>query len=249
MPRVWLNGASIQDSALASASVERGLGVFETLRIQSRIPLHLSAHLDRLARSCAHLGLPEPAVDLEARLRQLAAETAAPSVLRVQLGRGLELIRVSPFNQARWGAPITLASVAPGVLDLELAEAKHCSRGHWERGAAARGVDELLFIDPDGFLLETHQGNVFAQVGAELHTPPLDGRLLPGVTRAALLSAGRAAGLALREAPVHVSEVRALWVSSSLKGLAPVAALDGSALGEDQVGAALLAVLEGAERS
>lgn len=162
----------------------------------------------------------------------------------MQLGRGLELIRVSPFVQERWARPLTLASVAPAVLDLELAQAKHCSRGHWERGAAARAVDELLWVDPQGFLLETHQGNVFAEVRGELLTPPLDGRILAGVTRGALLAAGQAAGLSVRTAPVKLAQAEALWVSSSLKGLAPVRALNGVALKTGELGGELLAALE-----
>ena len=167
--------------------------------------------------------------------------------MRVQLGRGLELIRVSPFVEERWARPLTLASVAPAVLDLELAQAKHCSRGHWERGAAARGVDELLWVDPQGLLLETHQGNVFAEVRGGLLTPPLDGRILAGVTRGALLAAGEAGGLPLRVAPVALDQAEALWVSSSLKGLAPVRTLDGKALKRGELGAALLAALVSAE--
>ncbi len=245
---IWQNGSLIQQQSAPSPSVERGIGCFETLRIQSRIPIYLSEHLRRLAASCRLLGLAEPdLLALKERLLHAASHCGGAGVLRVQLGRGLELIRVSPFVQERWARPLTLASVAPAVLDLELAQAKHCSRGHWERGAAARGVDELLWVDPQGFLLETHQGNVFAEVQGVLVTPPLDGRILAGVTRGALLAAGHAEGISLRSAPVKLARAEALWVSSSLKGLAPVKELNGVPLKSGALGGALLEALERSE--
>ncbi|MFT5584005.1 MAG: branched-subunit amino acid aminotransferase/4-amino-4-deoxychorismate lyase [Cognaticolwellia sp.] len=191
------------------------------------------------------MGISEPDMaSLRQRLLHAASHCAGRGVLRVQIGQGLEWIRVSPWNQERWARPLTLASVAPNDLDLELAQAKHCSRGHWERGAATRGVDELLWVDSDGQLLETHQGNVFAEVRGELLTPPLDGRILAGVTRGALLAAGEAAGIPVRVEAVKLGQAEALWVSSSLKGLAPVCLLDGRAWQQGRLGGGLLAALD-----
>ncbi len=55
-------------------------------------------------------------------------------------------------------------------------------------GDARLAADEhLLIVDANGDVLETDRSNVFAVLGGVLHTPPLDGRFLPGVTRAAIL--------------------------------------------------------------
>lgn len=248
MHLVWRKGSLTQEQAAPSSAIERGVGCFETLRIRSGRALYLSEHMERLIGSCRTLGLPQPDVAaLRQRLIHAASHCPGLGVLRVQLGHDLELIRLSPFVQERWSSPITLASVAPGLLDLELAQAKHCSRGHWERGAAARGVHELLWVDPQGFLLETHQGNVFAEVGGVWVTPPLDGRILAGVTRANLLRVARAHGLACEERALRLDEAEALWVSSSLKGLAPVTELDGQAWAPGRLGAALREGLEADE--
>ena len=46
-----------------------------------------------------------------------------------------------------------------------------------------------LLVDLDGYVLESWGANVFARLsGGALVTPPLDGRILPGVARARLLS-------------------------------------------------------------
>ena len=45
-----------------------------------------------------------------------------------------------------------------------------------------------LLVDLDGYVLESWGANVFARLpGGTLATPPLDGRILPGVARAQLL--------------------------------------------------------------
>jgi para-aminobenzoate synthetase/4-amino-4-deoxychorismate lyase len=46
-----------------------------------------------------------------------------------------------------------------------------------------------LFVDADGLVLEAAHANVWIVEGDNLITPPTDGRILPGVTRAEILSA------------------------------------------------------------
>ena len=60
------------------------------------------------------------------------------------------------------------------------------------RSMALEPGEQLLIEDADGDVLETDRANVFAVINGVLHTPPADGRLLPGVTRDVLL---RAAGI------------------------------------------------------
>ncbi len=52
--------------------------------------------------------------------------------------------------------------------------------------AAEQG--EALIVDLDGSVLESGHGNVFVVEDGALLTPPADGRILPGVTRAGLLA-------------------------------------------------------------
>lgn len=52
---------------------------------------------------------------------------------------------------------------------------------------AARAEGVPLLVDGDGSVLEAAWGNVWAIEGDRLVTPPADGRILPGVTRARLL--------------------------------------------------------------
>jgi para-aminobenzoate synthetase/4-amino-4-deoxychorismate lyase len=72
-----------------------------------------------------------------------------------------------------------------------------------------------LLIDTDGLVLEAAHANVWIVEGGALLTPPADGRILPGVTRAALLATERFA----REEPIELERLAradAVFVTSSI---------------------------------
>ena len=87
--------------------------------------------------------------------------------------------------------------------------------------------------------------NVFVVRQGVILTPPDDGRILRGVTRAALLDAARAEGLAIREEAVRAGPCDEFYVASTLKELAPVVRLDGRPVaGAGPAGAALAAAFD-----
>ena len=72
-----------------------------------------------------------------------------------------------------------------------------------------------LLIDTDGLVLEAAHANVWIVEGRALLTPPADGRILPGVTRASLLAAEPCA----REEPIELERLEradAVFVTSSI---------------------------------
>jgi para-aminobenzoate synthetase / 4-amino-4-deoxychorismate lyase len=80
-------------------------------------------------------------------------------------------------------------------------------------------------------VLETDRANIFAVVGGVLHTPPADGRLLPGVARAAVLRAARLAGLGVSVTPISRAQLLAaseVFVTNAVHGARPVRSLAGS---------------------
>ena len=56
-----------------------------------------------------------------------------------------------------------------------------------------------LLLGEGGAPLETSRANVFAVRGGTLTTPPLDGRILPGIARARTIEIAGAMGIGLRE--------------------------------------------------
>ena len=234
-----------------------GAGVFETLLIDEGRPVALDAHLDRAQRSVRALYGAELPAGLADEL--LAAAWSVDSArLRVDLrphfrGRGVDAqIRVSPLSARRvpmWLAPVTV----PGGLGAH----KWIDRRLLD--ALAGGVDgEPLLCDLDGFVLETARANLFAveqdlarAAGPVLVSPPADGRILPGVTRARVIEIARGLGFAVRIEPLdlgRLAEASELFVTGSLGGAEPAVLLEGSAESAGPIAARLAAALRGAQR-
>lgn len=210
----------------------QGLAVYEAVRTYARQPFRLPEHLARLRAGAAWLGLPcPPDATLAADVARAAAAVPGEATILVTLtGGGRRVVQARPLDAARVGAPLTLASLVHEPAAALPAWVKSTNRAGWNAAARRAAVDEVLLVGADGAWLETHRGNLVAVRGGVLLTPPADGRILPGVTRAALLEAARAAGLPMAEAPLRPGPVAELYVASTLKELAPVVALDGQPL-------------------
>lgn len=162
-----------------------GAGLIETLAVHDHAPIALDRHLDRLAASAAAV----LDVALPAGLRDdlLQAATEAPSGrhrLRVDVTADATTFALRPAAPA----PPQPIAVVPVVLPGGLGAHKWRDRALVEALAARHGATPLI-VDADGAVLEAAHANVFLVEGDRLITPPADGRLLPGVTRARVLDA------------------------------------------------------------
>jgi D-alanine transaminase len=80
---------------------------------------------------------------------------------------------------------------------------------------------------------------VFAVVAGELRTHPAGPRILPGVTRAAVLELAAALGVPAREVACTLGELRGaaeLFVANTTADVLPVVALDGRPVGGGRPG-------------
>lgn len=238
-----------------------GDGVFETCEVVDGQVFALRRHLARLARSAAGLGLTLPADDV---VRRAVAEVASA------WGDGLGRLRITvtggvgPLGSDRGSARPTLvvaasAARAPGPMRVHVVE--------WtrnERSAVAglkttsyaenvvalaraheRGADEAVFANTRGELCEGTFTNVFVEVGGEVLTPPLSSGCLAGTTRELVLEWAADAGLPVREVTLPLDSLREAphaALTSSLKGVVPVVAVDGRDLEAGPVTARLAEV-------
>ena len=100
---------------------------------------------------------------------------------------GTVRITVSPARAAR--GDDAGRSSAPFALPGGLGAHKWRDRRLLEALAGAAAGAVPLLVDTDGQVLEAAYANVWIVEGEALITPPADGRILPGTTRAALLAA------------------------------------------------------------
>ena len=210
-------------------------GVFETILVLDGRPVALNRHLSRLARSVRALYRASLPVGLAAELCAAAASvdrarmrvTARPG----PSGVSAELELTPPPDRR---APVRLHPVTvPGGIgghkwiDRRLLDALRAHVG-----------GEPLLCDLDGLVLEAARANVFAVDGRErLLTPPADGRILPGVTRARVLAHAERLGIETVVAPLRLATLAGaaeVFVTGALGGAEP-AYIDGGAPGQGQL--------------
>ena len=89
-------------------------------------------------------------------------------------------------------------------------------------------AEQLLIQDAGGDVLETDRASVFAVINGSLQTPPADGRILPGVTRAAVLKAARLNGIQVTTGAITRAQLAGaseVFVTNAVRGVMPVHAI------------------------
>ena len=178
--------------------------------------LRLDAHLARMKMSAAMFGF---AFDRHAARNELQAATfhlREPRRVRLLLARsGAMAIETRPLPDPPTGdVSVALAALPVDADDFRLRH-KTTDRGFYDAGR--KGVFEILFTHPDGFLTEGSFTNIFVADGDMLLTPPLARGLLGGILRAELIETGKA-----READLRPDDLaHGFFIGNSLRGLLP----------------------------
>lgn len=235
----------------------RGRAAFETLRVYGGRPFGLEAHLDRLTASAASIGLPA----VERRRLQVLVGLVLPkaeggdAALRLVWTAGpaggiptaLALLSSIPEwiepTRERGATAVSLLGVrasAPWLLP-GVKSTSYAVNMAAEAEARRRGVDEALFVDADGIVLEGTVTNVWWRVGRSLYTPSLDLGILAGVTRAMVAQLAPECGYTIEEGAYPLEQLLAAeeaFTSSSVREVMPVVELDGAPIGTGTPGPA-----------
>jgi para-aminobenzoate synthetase / 4-amino-4-deoxychorismate lyase len=207
-------------------------GVFETLLVVEGEPVELESHLRRLAHSLEALYSKELPVQVEEELRR-AARGIDPGRLRLTLapaedGLRLDLLAGGVESEAVFperGVNLRTHLIAGGLGAHKWVDRKGINRPAPDEAGA-------LIVD-EGEVLEAGWANVFAVRSGTLFTPPLDGRLLPGTTRGALLELAAAEGIESNEQPLRPDDLLdagEVFLTGSIRGIEPALELDGQPL-------------------
>lgn len=257
---LWVNGRLVPAAEAAVSPFDAGFllgyGVFETMRSFQGKVFRLEAHLERLTGGCRRLGLngvPERAELGRAVALTLQANGLTTARLRLTVTAGPES---APGAGPAVGAPTVVVTAFPLFPEMEqpafwtagtcprpvfsgdpLLAVKTVSRAAHtlaRREALAAGYDEALLVNERGVYTEGTVTNLFVVRGHVLQTPPVSDGLLPGLTREVIRGLAGELGLEFREAPVQAQDMLSadeVFLTNTVGGLIPLAALDGVPLG------------------
>ncbi len=244
---VSLNGRLVAEREAYVPALDRavthGIGLYETLKLTAGVPVFFD---EQMARLHAGLELLEIAVPWDrATIAGWIVDLAAAGGVA---DRGC---RVLVTAGAAWGDPAVLIrnDVRPsparplrvityrGIRVSGALKAMTFLQSHLaQRAAAAAGADDAIFVDDEGRMFEGATSNIFLARGGGLVTTPAEGAILPGVMRAALERVAEVSGIPVVEASGRVAPLRgddAMFLTSSVRGIVPVGAIDDRALRVD----------------
>jgi branched-chain amino acid aminotransferase len=100
---------------------------------------------------------------------------------------------------------------AVGGVGTAKASANYAASLRASTAAMARGLTVALWLDAreQRYIQELSGMNLFAVIGGSLHTPALDGAILPGITRDSLITLARHLGYSVHERNIAIDELLA----------------------------------------
>jgi branched-chain amino acid aminotransferase len=250
------------DEATVSA-YDRGFlygdAVFEVFRTYGGRPFALDEHLARLTRSAERVFIPMPVgeatlrAEIEEALRVAGNEE---SYVRLVITRGSGPLSLDPDSAVHPLRVLYVDPVVPPPRDayvrgVALATV-HTRRAVDETSAAGakvsnylanllamreakgKGAHEALVVDARGQVVEGASSNVFVVSAGRLATPPESAGILAGITRAHVLAAARALGIATEERELGLADVYGadeVFITSSIRELLPVVCVDDRVIG------------------
>jgi branched-chain amino acid aminotransferase group I len=262
---VYLNESLIPRSQAKISSFDLGFlygyALFETMRSYSGRIFRLSAHLERLKRSAAQLGIPLSTPKLEkACYNTLKANKLSDARIRltVSIGEG-EAVPDLP-KQPRPTVLVMAASFAPPSIETyrkgyrailstlrqnsqsplsRLKTANYLNHILARKEAKEKGADEAIMLNERGFLCEGCTSNIFLASKGMLITPNLDTGCLPGVTRQTVIELAPELGIKVMEREVRLEELLQAdeaFLTNSLIELMPLTKVNGKLIGRGNRG-------------
>lgn len=258
MPRIaYVNGRYVPHRDAAVHIEDRGYqfadGVYEVCEISRGMIVDMTAHLDRLDRSLSELSIvwPMKRGSLEhVMIETIMRNRVKDGLVYVQVTRGVApRDHVFPDADTRPAVVVTAKSISPAALSAKAESGLKIitvPENRWERvdiktvgllpnvlarqAARDRGAHEAWFVDPDGAVKEGAATNAWiVTMDGVLVTPPADGRILCGITRATAMKAAAKLGMKVEERPFTVEEAksaREAFVTSASSLVMPVVSID-----------------------
>jgi branched-chain amino acid aminotransferase len=261
---VWVDGRRLASEGAHISARDRGFtladGVFETMKARNGTVFRLDRHLKRIDGALRALAIPQPPELHDWVNAAVRAAHVPDASIRLTVSRGVSpggvgvpsdpvptavitVARMPAFGASIYDAGLS-AHVASGRRNEHSMTAGLKTLAYIDSVAAlieARhaGADEVLFLDTAGHCSEASASNLFAFINGTLTTPPTSCAALPGITRAAVIGLAADLAVAVDERAFGLDELSGAdeaFLTSSLRGIAPLVRVSGRAIGSGSPG-------------
>jgi len=263
-----VNGTGVPAAEARVSVLDNGFAfgdsVYEVMRTYAGQAFEPGRHFRRLRASAGRLGIEVPASDdeLMSQVEALLARAGGgESYVRVIVTRGVgdcsyDFSRIErptvvmiqkplpqqPARHQQEGIRVAAVSVRrnhPKALDPAIKSSNLLNNILAAREAQARGCDEPLLLNHEGYLAEGASTNLFVVVDGSFLTPPLSAGILPGITRAVVLELIDGLGLPCSERPLQLDTLLAAdeaFMTSTTREVVPVRQVDDALVGDGRPG-------------
>ena len=248
-----------------------GDSVYEVMRTSGGKPVDLELHLERLTRSGLGIALAiPPRSELLAAIDATLREAANPeSYIRVVVTRGagevgldtaladkattlviVKALSLPPEALYRQGASVQIVDVqrtSRRAVDPAVKSGNYLNSILALAEARGAGADEALMCNAAGHVAEGASSNVFVVKDGAVTTPELAAGLLAGITRQRVIELSTAEGYDVSEGvlwPAAVRDADEVFITSSIRGVLPIAVVDGRALSAAAPGPVTTRIME-----
>jgi branched-chain amino acid aminotransferase len=249
-----------------------GDSVYEVLRTYGGRPFESGRHFRRMRASADRLGIAIPVSDTEMldRIRALLARAGdVESYVRIVVTRGVgdssydsreiagptvvmiqKQLALPPERHYSEGVRVCVVDTRrnhPQSLDPAIKSSNLLNNILARREARARGAEEPVLSNLEGFIAEGASTNVFVVKDGALLTPPLSAGILGGITREVLLELAESLGIPRRETALERGDLLAAdeaFLSSTTREVMPIRQVDETPVGDGRPGPVTRRILE-----
>jgi branched-chain amino acid aminotransferase len=267
MGLVYIDGEFVPEEEAKISIFDHGFlygdGVFEGIRAYNGKVFRLDEHVDRLYDSARVIDLKIPVSKDEFKeiiLETLRKNRLRDAYIRPIVTRGKGDLGLDPRKCANpsiivitieWGklygdlyerglsaVTVCIRRNAIDALPPNLKSMNYLNNILAKIEANAKGGDEAIFLDTQGYISEGSGDNIFIVKGGEILTPPTLNNLR-GVTRAATIELIKELGIPFREINLGLFDLYSadeIFVTGTAAEIAPIVVVDGRKIGDGKPG-------------
>lgn len=236
-----------------------GDAVYEYIASYNGRLFFLEAHLERLSRSLKALSFPMISIEkIRATVNELFQKAALsragvyiqisrgvaprnhafPKSATVQLVMTIRLVHeVDPELRQNGAIAITQKDFRWGRCDIKTVQILPNALA--KQKAVESGAHDAIFVAENGVVREATSSNVFVVVKGTLATHPLTANILPGITRAVVLSCAKEIQLDAVERFYGTEELygaEEVFLTGTVTEVLPIVTIDGKPIADGRVG-------------